>query len=149
VLAVGTALAGLCYCLAGISSGFPLLVLALLLGGIGAATQHPIARSGSFAIGLRFSEMAEATDMYVDVARGTLLSPLPREAKSYFGAFGIAAVVVYRDGRVGMSRDPAGCVAAWWVEADQAGGRQARTQNCCDIPAVYQAQRAQHLTHAT
>jgi MFS family permease len=43
VLAAGTALAGLCYCLAGISSGFALLVLALLLGGIGAATQHPIA----------------------------------------------------------------------------------------------------------
>ena len=43
VLATGTALAGLCYCLAGISSGFPFLVLALLLGGVGAATQHPIA----------------------------------------------------------------------------------------------------------
>jgi MFS family permease len=43
VLAVGTALAGLCYCLAGISSGFAFLVLGLLLGGIGAATQHPIA----------------------------------------------------------------------------------------------------------
>src|SRR5258708_18309565 len=42
VLAAGTALAGLCYCLAGLSSGFALLVFALLLGGIGAATQHPI-----------------------------------------------------------------------------------------------------------
>jgi MFS family permease len=42
VLAAGTALAGLCYCLAGTSSGFPLLVVALLLGGVGAATQHPI-----------------------------------------------------------------------------------------------------------
>src|SRR6516164_4806312 len=39
----GTALAGLCYCLTGISSGFTVLVLALLMGGIGAATQHPIA----------------------------------------------------------------------------------------------------------
>jgi MFS transporter, FSR family, fosmidomycin resistance protein len=42
VLAAGTALAGLCYCLAGIGSGFALLVLALFLGGVGAATQHPI-----------------------------------------------------------------------------------------------------------
>jgi MFS transporter, FSR family, fosmidomycin resistance protein len=42
VLAAGTTLAGLCYCLAGLSSGFALLVLALLLGGVGAATQHPI-----------------------------------------------------------------------------------------------------------
>jgi MFS transporter, FSR family, fosmidomycin resistance protein len=43
VLASGTALAGLCYCLTGMSSGFALLVTALLLGGVGAATQHPIA----------------------------------------------------------------------------------------------------------
>src|ERR1700680_3663623 len=43
VLASGTALAGFCYCLAGISSGFPFLVLALLLGGVGAAPQPPIA----------------------------------------------------------------------------------------------------------
>src|SRR6516165_6988441 len=42
VLSAGTALAGLCYCLAGLSSGFALLVLALFLGGLGAATQHPI-----------------------------------------------------------------------------------------------------------
>src|SRR5262249_28973823 len=42
VLSAGTALAGLCYCLAGLSSGFALLVLALFLGGVGAATQHPI-----------------------------------------------------------------------------------------------------------
>jgi FSR family fosmidomycin resistance protein-like MFS transporter len=42
VLAAGTFLAGLCYCLASIGSGFWWLVGALLLGGIGAATQHPI-----------------------------------------------------------------------------------------------------------
>src|SRR5262249_60903472 len=42
VLSAGTVLAGLCYCLAGLSSGFALLVLALFLGGVGAATQHPI-----------------------------------------------------------------------------------------------------------
>ena len=42
VLAAGTALTGLCYILAGGSAGFPLLVAALFLGGLGAATQHPI-----------------------------------------------------------------------------------------------------------
>jgi len=42
VLAIGTALAGLCYCLAGVGHGFAWLVAALLLGGLGAATQHPI-----------------------------------------------------------------------------------------------------------
>ena len=75
--------------------------------------------------------------MHVDVSRGTLISVLPREAKDYLGAFGIAAVVVYRDGRVGVSRDPAGAVAAWWVEADQAEGvvKQAR-KNGGDILAA-------------
>src|ERR1700688_4916182 len=43
VLALGTALAGLGYCLAGLSSGFAMLLGALFIGGIGASTQHPIA----------------------------------------------------------------------------------------------------------
>src|SRR5271168_4071684 len=43
VLAVGTALAGLGYCLAGASTGFAMLLGALLIGGIGSSTQHPIA----------------------------------------------------------------------------------------------------------
>lgn len=43
VLAIGTALCGLCYVLAGLSAGFALLLCALLLGGLGASTQHPLA----------------------------------------------------------------------------------------------------------
>src|SRR5262249_34298377 len=43
VLAIGTALAGLGYCIAGMSSGFGMLVAALLIGGAGASTQHPLA----------------------------------------------------------------------------------------------------------
>lgn len=43
ILAAGTALTGLGYCLAGLSGGFVALVAALLIGGIGASTQHPIA----------------------------------------------------------------------------------------------------------
>lgn len=42
VLALGTALCGLCYLLAGAGDGFWWLVAALFLGGLGAATQHPI-----------------------------------------------------------------------------------------------------------
>ena len=45
VLALGTAVAGLGYCLAGISSGFTMLLIALFVGGVGASTQHPIASS--------------------------------------------------------------------------------------------------------
>jgi MFS transporter, FSR family, fosmidomycin resistance protein len=43
VLACGTALAGLGYCLAGASASFFMLMLALLVGGLGASTQHPLA----------------------------------------------------------------------------------------------------------
>ncbi len=45
VLALGTALAGFGYCLAGLSHGVPLLVGALFVAGLGASTQHPLASS--------------------------------------------------------------------------------------------------------
>jgi MFS family permease len=43
VLAFGTALAGAGYCLAGMSAGLGLLLVALFIGGLGASTQHPLA----------------------------------------------------------------------------------------------------------
>jgi FSR family fosmidomycin resistance protein-like MFS transporter len=43
VLALGTALAGIGYCLAGLSTAFAMLLGALLVSGIGSSTQHPIA----------------------------------------------------------------------------------------------------------
>jgi len=43
ILALGTALAGLGYCFAGVSTGFLMLLAALCIGGIGSSTQHPIA----------------------------------------------------------------------------------------------------------
>src|SRR5437879_118602 len=45
VLAAGTMLAAAGYLLAGASSGFIILAAALILGGIGSSTQHPIASS--------------------------------------------------------------------------------------------------------
>jgi FSR family fosmidomycin resistance protein-like MFS transporter len=45
ILGGGTMLAGLGYCLAGASLGLITLAAALVLGGIGASTQHPIASS--------------------------------------------------------------------------------------------------------
>ena len=43
VLAIGTALVAAGYCLAGMSTGFAMLVVALVIGGAGASTQHPLA----------------------------------------------------------------------------------------------------------
>lgn len=45
LLVGGTALAGLAYLLAGQAGGLSVLLLALLLGGLGASTQHPLASS--------------------------------------------------------------------------------------------------------
>src|SRR5436853_5966082 len=43
VLALGTALTGVGYLLAGASAGFAMLMVALIVGGLGASTQHPLA----------------------------------------------------------------------------------------------------------
>ena len=43
VLAAGTALAGAGYCLAGASAGLGMLMVALVVGGLGSSTQHPLA----------------------------------------------------------------------------------------------------------
>jgi len=43
VLSVGTALSGIGYLVAGASAGFWMLVAALLIGGLGSSTQHPLA----------------------------------------------------------------------------------------------------------
>ena len=45
MLVAGTALAGLAYLLAGLAGGLAVLLLALLLGGLGASVQHPLASS--------------------------------------------------------------------------------------------------------
>ncbi|MBV7537055.1 MFS transporter [Duganella sp. sic0402] len=41
----GTALAGVAYLIAGLAGGLPVLLFALMLGGLGASTQHPLASS--------------------------------------------------------------------------------------------------------
>ena len=104
VLAAGTALAGLCYCLAGISSRFAVLVLALLLGGIGAATQHPIAsalvtRTFSGARSLRmfgtYNFAGDVGKVLVPATATSLLLIMPwRPASALLGFAGLAAAVV-------------------------------------------------------
>jgi len=104
VLAAGTALAGLCYCLAGLGSGFALLVFALLLGGIGAATQHPIGsalvtRAFSGARSLKaFSAYNFAGDVgkvLLPATATSLLLILPwRPAYTLLGLVGVLVAIV-------------------------------------------------------
>src|SRR6516162_11325167 len=104
VLSAGTALAGLCYCLAGLSSGFGSLVLALLLGGVGAATQHPIASalvmhtfSGSRSLKAfgTYNFAGDVGKVLVPATATSLLLIMPwRPAYTLLGLAGIVAAVV-------------------------------------------------------
>jgi MFS transporter, FSR family, fosmidomycin resistance protein len=100
VLALGTALAGLGYCLAGLSTAFAMLLGALLLSGIGASTQHPIAsalvarafaRAGSLkAIGA-YNFAGDLGKMTVPAALSLMLLAMPwRPALFILGGLGIA-----------------------------------------------------------
>ena len=106
ILALGTALAGFGYCLAGLSTGIALLVAALFVGGLGASTQHPLASS---LIAQAFSGVRSRTalgtynfsgdigKMTLPAAASLLFVVLPwREAVALLGGIGVlAAIAIY------------------------------------------------------
>jgi FSR family fosmidomycin resistance protein-like MFS transporter len=106
VLALGTALAGLGYVLAGFSNSVTLLVAALFVGGLGASTQHPLASSliaHAFA-GKRslralgtYNFAGDIGKMTLPAAAALLLIVMPwREALIFLGGLGsIAAVAIF------------------------------------------------------
>jgi MFS family permease len=104
VLALGTALAGIGYCLAGLSSGLPMLVGALFIGGLGASTQHPlassiVARAFAGARSLKalgtYNFSGDIGKMTVPALASLLLVVLPwREALMLLGAFGVIAAII-------------------------------------------------------
>jgi MFS family permease len=106
VLALGTALAGIGYCLAGFSTGVGLLVAALFVGGLGASTQHPLASSliaHAFA-GPRSLKALGTYNFAGDIGKMTLpasasllLVVLPwRHALILLGSIGVlAAIAIY------------------------------------------------------
>ena len=104
VLALGTALAGFGYCLAGFSSGVAALVAALFVGGLGASTQHPLASSliaHAFA-GTRslkalgtYNFAGDIGKMTLPAAASLLFVVLPwREALVLLGGLGVLAAIV-------------------------------------------------------
>jgi FSR family fosmidomycin resistance protein-like MFS transporter len=101
VLALGTALAGLGYCLAGWSNGVVLLVAALFVSGLGASTQHPLAStliahafSGArsrAALGT-YNFAGDIGKMTMPAAGSLLFLILPwREAVALLGGIGVFA----------------------------------------------------------
>ncbi|HEX3859714.1 MAG TPA: MFS transporter [Pseudolabrys sp.] len=103
VLALGTALAGIGYCLTGLSQGVAMLVGALFVGGLGASTQHPLASSivartfsgarSRAALGT-YNFAGDIGKMTLPATASLLLVVLPwREALALLGGFGVVAAV--------------------------------------------------------
>src|SRR5258707_8114560 len=101
VLALGTALAGAGYCLAGASAGLGLLLVALFASGLGASTQHPLASSlmarafagprSLKALGT-YNFAGDIGKMTVPAAASLLLVVMPwRPALALLGALGLLA----------------------------------------------------------
>ena len=103
VLALGTALAGLGYCFAGVSSGIVLLIAALFVSGLGASTQHPlasalIARAFSGARSMKalgtYNFAGDIGKMSVPAAGALLMTLMPwRETAMILGSLGVLAAV--------------------------------------------------------
>jgi FSR family fosmidomycin resistance protein-like MFS transporter len=103
VLALGTALAGAGYCLAGASAGFGLLMVALFASGLGASTQHPLASTlmarafagerSMKALGT-YNFAGDIGKMTVPAAVSLLLVVMPwRGALALLGVVGLLAAV--------------------------------------------------------
>jgi MFS family permease len=104
VLALGTALAGLGYCFAGLSHGIGMLVAALFVAGLGASTQHPLgasliahafagARSRS-ALGT-YNFAGDIGKMTLPAAASLMFVVLPwHEALGLLGGLGVLAAAV-------------------------------------------------------
>ena len=104
VLAAGTALAGFGYCIAGLSTGFAMLLGALVIGGAGASTQHPIASAlvarafagprSLTALGT-YNFSGDLGKMTVPAALSLMLLVLPwRPALAILGGVGLLLAIV-------------------------------------------------------
>jgi len=121
VLAAGTALAAIGYLMAGASSGFALLAVALVIGGLGSSTQHPIAASlvarafegasSRAALGT-YNFAGDLGKMAVPAATALLVTLMPwRSAITIIGSAGLVVAIairllLYRPGPAGV-RGPA------------------------------------------
>jgi len=104
VLALGTALAGIGYCFAGLSGGFVPLVAALFVGGLGASTQHPLASSliarayaGSRSLKMlgTYNFAGDIGKMTMPAAASLLFVVLPwRHALILLGSLGVVVALV-------------------------------------------------------
>jgi len=103
VLAGGAALTGIAYMIAGASGGLTMLVAALIVGGLGASTQHPLASalvSQAFTGGARIRALGtynfagDIGKMIVPALAAFMLTVLPwRGTVALLGLLGCAAAI--------------------------------------------------------
>jgi MFS family permease len=103
VLAAGTALAGVGYCLAPLVGSFPALIAILLIAGLGASTQHPLgsalvarAFAGPRSLGAlgTYNFAGDLGKMALPAAASLLLVLMPwRGALALLGALGLVAAL--------------------------------------------------------
>lgn len=65
------------------------------------------------------------------------VAPLSRDGRDYVRAFDLTSIALWRDGRLGVCRNPTGAQEAWWCPA-QAAGQIVRAANANgkDVPAA-------------
>ena len=73
----------------------------------------------------------------VVIHRAMAVAPLSHSARDYVRAFDLVSVCRWRDGRLGVSRNPKGAEQAWWCPAKDAGALvRAANANGKDVAAA-------------
>jgi hypothetical protein len=77
------------------------------------------------------------------------ITPLSKAVADYIKAFDLVALVVWRDGRIGATRDPAGAARAWWCQAASVGMVvKAARRNGADIETAARSTGGEIVGHA-
>jgi len=115
VLALGTALAGVGFCVAGLSQGIAALMAALVIAGVGASVQHPLASAmvarayagprSLKALGT-YNFAGDIGKMTLPVAGSLLMIVMPwRPTLGLLGALGVLAAVAIYLAAPGLARE--------------------------------------------
>jgi hypothetical protein len=76
------------------------------------------------------------------------VAPLSHSARDYVRAFDLSCIALWRDGRLGVSRNPTGAEAAWWCPAKAAGKVvRAANANGKDVAAAAARLKAVMVQH--
>ena len=78
------------------------------------------------------------------------VAPLSHSARDYVRAFDLTCIALWRDGRLGVSRNPTGAEQAWWCPAKAAGAIvRAANANGKDVAAAAARLHTPLTPHAT